>query len=113
MPAWSTTYMRKAGQKVETAEIVTNLGILIGAVFAGIFTYNRTTKPSSPTVTTDAVVAGVGVELGNRHQTEQLIAEVRRCADCLEILADRKREETEEKLDEILERLDERERRSR
>src|SRR5689334_22399276 len=105
--------MRKAGRKVDQAEIITNVGILIGAFFAGLFTYNRTRKPANPAVTADAVVAGVGVELGNRFQTDQLIAEVRRCADCLEVLADRKREEAEEKLDEILERLRDKEERGR
>jgi N-glycosylase/DNA lyase len=64
-------------------------------------------------MTTDAVATGVGIELGNRHQAEQMLNKVRRIADSLEILTDRKREEAEEKLDQILERLSEREERDR
>lgn len=101
--------MRKADEQVDTNEILTNLGIILAGLVAGLVAY-WTKKPPVPPVTTDAVFAGVGVELGNRAQMDQLISELRRCADGIEILADQKRAGMEGKLDAILEELREAER---
>lgn len=59
----------------------------------------------------DPVLAGVGIELGNREQTERLIGEVHGCRIALEVLADRRTEEFEEMHKELLERMDAQERR--
>ena len=55
----------------------------------------------------DAVVACVGIELGNRIQTGQMIAERKRIGDSLAVLNDRRQAAVDVKLEEILELLDE------
>jgi hypothetical protein len=90
---------------VEKAEILTNIGILLGAIFAGIIAYFGKRPPEKPG-TKDTVVAGLGIEFGNRLQVDQAIAELKR-------IADRKQATTEAKLDRILEELDEAEERER
>lgn len=67
------------------------------------------TLPRHVAKTTDPVLAGVGLELGNREQTERLIIEVRGCRIALEALADKRTSEMEEMHKEVLERLDRRE----
>lgn len=99
--------MQEAEAQVDKIEILTNIGVVLAGIFAGFFAY-ATKKP--PSAVSDPVIAGVGLELGNRAQTDQLISEVRRCADSLAVLADRKTEEIDESLKEILERLDREER---
>lgn len=83
--------------------IGTSLGWLIAAGLSGLVMYWKT-KPPRPA---DPVLAGVGMELGNKLQMEQLTHEVKRCADSLAILADRKQAVIEDKLAEVLERLEE------
>lgn len=102
--------LRKAEAQVDKIEILTNVGVVLAGIFAGLIAYG-TKKP--PKTSSDSLVTSIGAELGNRFQTDLLIAEVKRCADSLAVLADRKREATEEKLEEILERLDEREEREK
>lgn len=58
----------------------------------------------------DPVIAGVGIELGNREQTDRLIAEVHGCRVALEVLADRRTEEFQDMHKELLERMDAQER---
>lgn len=50
--------------------------------------------------------------IGNKDQAERMIAELKRIADSLAVLADREREAIEEKLDELLERMADKERRN-
>jgi len=97
---------------VDKSDILANIGAVIAGLFAGWIAYYSKKPPVAPQ-TSDAVVAGVGLELGNRLQIDQLIGEVKRCADSLAILADRKQATTEAKLDRILEELDEAEERER
>lgn len=59
----------------------------------------------------DPILASVGLELGNREQTERLIGEVHGCRVALEVLADRRTEEFQDMHKELLERMDEQERR--
>lgn len=86
---------------------LTLAGVFIGAATAAYVGYSKkwTTKIDHP------VLAGVGIELGNREQTERLIGEVRGMRVALEILADRRTEEMEEMHKALLERLDAQERR--
>ena len=100
MPGLSIEHKRKAWEQVEQAELWTNLGVVatgIIGMLAGYFA-KRTSKPI-----TDPVVAGVGFELGNRMQTEQLIAALNRIGDILE---GKEQAKIEGDLKEILERLD-------
>jgi hypothetical protein len=59
----------------------------------------------------DPVLASVGLELGNREQTERLIGEVHGCRLALEVLADRRTEELTEMHRELLEEMKAQERR--
>ena len=59
----------------------------------------------------DPVLASVGLELGNREQTERLIAEVHGCRLALETLADKRTDEIEELHRSLLDRMDAQERR--
>jgi hypothetical protein len=100
---------------VSVNEILTYLGVFVGGVILTFAGYAKKPKPPEH----DAVVSGVGLELGNRHQMEMLIGETKRCADYLSIIsaslaviADRKQAAMEEKLDELLEQMREKERRN-
>ena len=96
---------------VETNEIVTYAGVFFGGIVTALIGYFRKRPPASTVGT--AAIAGIGIELGNRVQIDALIAEVKRCADSLAILADRKQASFEDKLDRILEDLEEKEREER
>ncbi|HTV67501.1 MAG TPA: hypothetical protein VMF90_03095 [Rhizobiaceae bacterium] len=82
----------------------TNLGILLAAVVAGLAGYYgpRLRQPPAP-VKIDPVVAGIGLELGNRQQLDLLIQAVNRVAD---VLDGKKTAGIEETLKEILERME-------
>lgn len=66
-------------------ELTTQAGVLTGAfiaaVLAGIIGYFGKRKPLART---DPVLTGVGLELGNRQQVDQIITELKRIADILE-----------------------------
>lgn len=87
-------------------EILTYAGVFVGGIILVLAGYKQKPKEQN------TVVAGVGLELGNRAQMDMLITEVKRCADSLAVLADRKQAAIEDRLDEVLERLEERERRN-
>jgi hypothetical protein len=53
----------------------------------------------------DPVLAGVGLELGTREQIDHLVLQVKRCADALERLADKRQDEIQETLEEIVEEM--------
>jgi hypothetical protein len=63
---------------VEKAEILTNIGILLGAIFAGIIAYFGKRPPEKPG-TKDTVVAALGIEFGNRLQVDQAIGTEAHC----------------------------------
>lgn len=99
---------------MDKTEIWTNIGVVIAGllgIVAGYFGKRKdnVARPES----SDAIVAGVGVEFGNRLQTDQIIQELKRCADALAILADRKQATAEAKLDRILQEMAEAEERDR
>lgn len=106
---------------MDTTDILTNIGVLVGTAVAAWIAY-KTKNPYSRDQSQNSVVAGVGIELGNREQTERLIAEQKRCADGImqiasgvAVLADKKQAAMEVKMDEmqeVLERLAEREKRN-
>jgi hypothetical protein len=98
--------MQRGEKPVSLNEIDTYAGVVVGGIILVLLGYKQ--KPKEP----DSVVASVGLELGNRAQMDMLITEVKRCADSLGILADRKQAAIEDRLDEVLERLEERERRN-
>ena len=80
------------------------IGVLIGGVLLGMRGYR--TLPQAVT-TPDVAMRTIGMEIGNRQQTDELIAEVRRIGDILEA---KKQSETDDKLDELLRRVNARER---
>jgi hypothetical protein len=80
----------------------------IAFVLAGLWAYFR---PPRRQPSPNPVLTGVGIELGNREQTERLIGEVHGCRVALEVLADRRTEEMEDMHKALLERLDAQERR--
>lgn len=86
---------------MEFNEIVTSAAVFAGTALAAYFGYFRKVTP--PPV--DPVITGVGMELGNRQQMDMLITEVRGCRMALEAIADRKRSEMQETLEDIVERL--------
>lgn len=76
----------------------------IVSMLAAAWGYLR--KPAPPQKT-DPVLTGIGVELGNRVQMQELVEAVNRVAD---EIANKKQEEVVDKLDEALRRMDESER---
>ncbi|MBL8578072.1 MAG: hypothetical protein JNK47_12660 [Mesorhizobium sp.] len=74
---------------------VVGLLIVLGAI--GKYLKSLNASPPNP------VLTGVGIELGNRQQMDQLIAGVNRIGDILE---NKKQSAMEGKLEDILERLE-------
>ncbi|RWF66827.1 hypothetical protein [Mesorhizobium sp.] len=89
--------------------LLTLAGVFIGAAVAAYVGYSKRwpAKPDGP------VLTAIGVELGNREQTERLIGFVARCATALEVLADRRTEELSDMHQELLDRLDKAEQHAR
>jgi uncharacterized membrane protein (DUF106 family) len=58
------------------------------------------------------MVTGIGVELGNRLQTDQIIHELKRMADSLAAISDQREAARDEMMREMLERLEDKERRN-
>lgn len=81
-------------------ETLRNAATFIIFMFAGLWAYFRSPKQSPPTQS--PVLTGVGMEFGNREQTERLIAAVNRVAD---EIANRKTDEMTDTMKELLERL--------
>lgn len=81
------------------------VGLII--ILGALGQYIRSLKATRPA---DPVLAGIGVELGNREQTERMIAVHLRIAVALEALADKEREELTEMHKSLLARLDSQER---
>lgn len=71
-------------------------------LLAGVGRY-LTRKKDAPAKAPDSMLAAIGLEFGTREQGERLIAELKRIADTL---ADKKQNEMDDKLDELLERMD-------
>lgn len=67
--------------------------------------------PPAPPATNAAVIAGIGGELGNREQIERLIEQIKRIADGMDVLADKRTDEFEAMHVALLDRLDAQERR--
>jgi hypothetical protein len=90
---------------VPSNEVLASAAFFIASVLAALYSYIRKPPPAPPT--TSAVITGIGGELGNRQQMDMLIHEVRRIADAAEKLVDQKQISMREKMDELLERLEE------
>ncbi len=90
-------------------EVLASAAFFIASVLAALWTYIR--KPPPSPATTSTVITGIGGEFGNRQQMDMLIIEVKRIADALQALSDQKQNDMNEKMDELLERLADAERR--
>lgn len=72
----------REAEKVDTNELLTLAGVFVGGVIAGLVGYLRPKRQASSMQ--DSVVTGVGLELGNRAQTEMVIAALHRIAAAIE-----------------------------
>ncbi len=106
MPALWMTHMRGAEMIDPSAtDLVTLAGVFVGGIIAAYIGYKQ--KPTPPSGQA-AVMAGVGYELGNREQMAMLTHEVKRIADAL---TDKNAETITDRLDELTQRLDEKQER--
>lgn len=96
---------------MDTHDIITYAGVFFGGIVIALVGYIRK-RPTSPSGG-DATLAGIGIELGNRVQVDALIDQVRRCADSLAVLADRRQAGIDAKLEQILDELEEKEKEER
>lgn len=90
-------------------EVVTLAAVFIGTAIAAAIAYLR--KPG-PKPEANPIVTGIGIELGNRLQFEEMNAQLKRIADAAEILADRKQAELSETLKELVEKVEDLDRRN-
>lgn len=88
-------------------EILTYLGVFVGGIMLALAGYGK-----KPKAKPDAMLTGIGVELGNRLQTDQIIHELKRMADSLAAISDQREAARDEMMREMLERLEDKERRS-
>lgn len=96
------------GKRVPDTDSLKSAAAFIAFVLAGLWAYFR---PQRRPATQNPVLTGVGIELGNREQTERLIGEVHGCRIALEALADKRVDEMEDMHKALLERMDAQERR--
>jgi hypothetical protein len=90
-------------------ELVTLAGVFVGTAVAALIAYLK--KPV-PKPEPNAIVTGIGLELGNRLQLDEMNMQLRRIADAAEILADRKQAELSETLKELVEKVEDLDRRN-
>ena len=90
---------------VEPNDLLTLAGVFVGGIIMGIVGYLR----SKPAARTDHIKS-IGVEFGNREQSERQIEVLVRIS-ALEVLADKRTTDIEEIHRSLLDRLDAQERR--
>ena len=93
-----------------TNEILAGAAFFVGTVIATVIAY---VKKKPPAATHDAVIAGVGLELGGRQMHAETNQHLKSIAESLRTLSDRKQADTDAKLDRLIEDLEEREERVR
>lgn len=111
MPGSLIMQSRKAGEKVDKTELLTNLGVVIAGIIGIWAAYFK--KGVAVEGRQSALVASVGLDIGNRQQLDEQIHQLKRIADSLEVLADRRQATFEDKIDEVLERLERTEKHNR
>lgn len=87
---------------VDWDSIAVLIGAGLGAAVAAYFGYSKK-WPDKPQQ--DPVLAGIGLELGNREQGDRLITEVAGIRKAVETIADRKQNDMQDTLEEIVEQL--------
>lgn len=87
-------------------EVLAGAAFFVGTVITTILAYIMK-KP--PAMNHDAVIAGVGMELGGRHLQAETNEHLKSIAESLRVLADRKQAGIEAKLDRLIDDLQERE----
>lgn len=98
--------------QVEGSEIWTNIGLLVGGVMLAIAAYRGKTVPPAPRQQSEAVLADVGLELGNRDQQERMIHELKRIADAMQSLSDHRQANMQDLMGELLDKMRSAEKRS-
>lgn len=78
------------------------VGLIIIAGAIGQYIQMRRDKKAE----VNPIIAGVGLELGNRHQMDALISEVAGIRRAAEVIADRRTSELKDMYETLLERLD-------
>lgn len=89
------------------SETLKSAAAALAFILAGLWAYLKNPKASPPT---NSVLGTIGMEYGNREQTERLITQVTRCADSLAVLADKKTDEAADLHDRLLRKLEDDER---
>lgn len=84
-----------------TPELLASGVVGVIVVLGAIGQYLRTFKAKPPQ---DPVLAGVGIELGNREQTERVIAQLKRIADAL---TEKNASDISDRLEDLAEKVDE------
>lgn len=89
-------------------EIIAGAGFFIGTIIVTVLGYIF----KKPSPQRDAVIAGVGLEIGNKHQQAEMNEHLKSIAESLRVMADRKQAAFEDKLMDALDRLGDAERRN-
>lgn len=89
------------------SELVATLGTVLGALFVALIAvanYLRTKE--KPQQQSTAVLTGIGLAFGDKLQTEELIKQVTRIANGIDVLADRRTDDMADMQKELIERMD-------
>lgn len=93
------------------ADFWTNAGVLVAATIAMLAGYYGPKVFAKPDAAKhDPVLTGIGLAFGDKDQTERMIGFLERIAKAAEALANHRQAEMTEKMDELLERLEQAER---
>lgn len=96
----------------DTPDVWANLGILLAAAVAALAGYfGPRVFRKTPAPKTDPVLTGIGLALGDKEQSERMVECLDRIARALEAIADKRQTEMQDTMEEILERLSDKEKR--
>lgn len=89
--------------EASSPDIWVNIGGIIAAILAGVAGYFGRSLIGKEPPKADPVLTGIGLALGDKEQTERLLAVLERMANALEAMADRKQADMHDTLEELLE----------
>ena len=104
MLALSIMHMEKAEPQVDKTELLANVTIVIAGLIGILAAYFKKGNEVKSTSRSEAIVSSVGVELGNRYQTDELIKALNRIGDILE---NKRQAGIEETLKRLVDEIDE------
>lgn len=98
---WTTPTREGLHMTAWDNETITYVGVLVGTAIGAAVAYFRKAPPPPPSI--EPALKSIGLELGNRQQTDQIIEQLKRIADALN---DKNTAGITDRLEELAEQID-------